>query len=188
MERFFAFAVIALMCLPALVSCKKDKTSSSNFFKIDGEEQTIILARSYEDLPDEYFLTIKLEGNLEFLFELSRANKGKTIDLLKPDPLAPMPKALISGPGDITYYSIVVYDSEKPLEEYEIASGDPAVNYPALGEGSYMKIDEKNGKIVLDFELRNCRFSQPFNIDGITDGATISGHYDGFEKYIAPPK
>ena len=183
MKRFFAFAVIALMCLPALVSCKKDKTSSTNFLKIDGEEQKIISAE-FLDEPDEYFLIIHTEGNLGFDFELSKANKGEKIDLLKPDPLAPTPKAAISDLGEIIYYSIVTYDTETPLLTYEIASGNPKTPRPALGEGSYMKIDEKNGRIVLDFELRNCRFDTPFQANDIT----ISGHYDGFEKYIAPPK
>jgi hypothetical protein len=76
MKRFFAFAVIALMCLPAFVSCKKDKTSSTNFLKIDGEEQKIISAE-FLDEPDEYFLIMHTEGNLGFDFELSKANKGE---------------------------------------------------------------------------------------------------------------
>lgn len=187
MKRFFAIAAIALMCVPAFVSCKKDNKddkdnpASKNVFSIGDQEKTVVSAEYMDDDPNEYFLTIELEDETVFEFELSKANKGKRIDLLQPDPLAP--KAVTEA-VDATYYSVLVYDTHDWSTRRELANGNPESVLPALGEGSYMQIDGEGDDIVLDFELKGCNFSTPFEANGIT----IAGHYKGFKKYVAPPK
>ena len=47
-----------------------------------------------------------------------------------------------------------------------------------------MQIDEENGKIILDFELRNCPYNAAFEVGNLT----IVGHCKNFEKYVLPPK
>ncbi len=187
MKKFFAIAAIALMCVPAFVSCKKDNKdnkdnpASKNVFSISDQEKTVVSAESLTD-DNEYFLIIELEDETVFEFELSKANKGRKINLLEPDPIS---KAEITEAVDAVYYSIVVYKAGDLTSMHEIVNGNPKSTSPrTLGEGSYMQIDEEDGDIVLDFELRNCNFSTPFKANGIT----IAGHYKGFEKYVAPPK
>jgi hypothetical protein len=182
MKKFFAFAAIALMCVPAVVSCKKDNKpgDKANFLSFGSQEKTIVDA-DYIDDPNDYFLTINLDDEIAFEFELSKANKGKRIDLLQPDPLAP--KAVTEA-VDATYYSVLVYDTHDWSTRRELANGNPKSVLPALGEGSYMQIDGEGDDIVLDFELKGCNFSTPFEANGIT----IAGHYKGFKKYVAPPK
>ena len=182
MKKFFAFAVIALMCVPAFVSCKKDNKpgDKANVLSIGSQEKTIVDA-DYIDDPNDYFLTINLDDGIAFEFELSKANKGKKIDLLQPDPLAP--KAVTEA-VDATYYSVLVYDTHDWSTRRELANGNPKSILPALGEGSYMQIDGEGDDIVLDFELKGCNFSTPFEANNIT----IAGHYKGFKKYVAPPK
>ena len=183
MKKIFAIAAIALMCIPALVSCKKDNGDpDKNFLSIDGQEKTVVLA-SYLNNDNKYLLTIKLEDGTCFDFELDKANKGKKIDLLQPDPLAPS-KALTKSSG-VTYYYICVYNIRESSFRIAIANGDPeSLFLNHLGEGSYMQIDEKDGKIILDFELRNC----PENTILGTGTPTIVGHCNNFEKRVLPPK
>ena len=185
MKKIFAVAAIALMCVPAFVSCKKGnkggETPSTKSVTIDGQEKTVVSAVCAED-PDEYLLTVAIEDNISFSFELDKANKGKRIDLLQPDPLAS--KALVVD-GSSNFYFISVFKSDGSGLRFALANGDPdSVFLNPLGEGSYMQIDEKDGDIVLDFELRDC----PYNDALGTDGLTIAGHVKGFEKYIRPPK
>ena len=150
-------------------------------FSIGDQEKTVVSAESLTD-DNEYFLIIELEDETVFEFELSKTNKGKKINLLEPDPVS---KAEITEAIDAVYYSIVVYKAGDLTSMHEIVNGNPKSTSPrTLGEGSYMQIDEEDGDIVLDFELRNCNFSTPFKANGIT----IAGHHKGFEKYVAPPK
>ena len=185
MKKIFAIAAIALMCIPALVSCKKDNgnpDTDKNFLSIDGQEKTVVLA-SYLNNDNKYLLTIKLEDGTCFDFELDKANKGKKIDLLQPDPLAPS-KASTKSSG-VTYYYICVYNISQSSYRIAIVNGDPeSIFQNPLGEGSFMQIDEKDGKIILDFELRNC----PENAILGTGTPTIVGHCNNFEKRVLPPK
>ena len=181
MKRIFAFAAIALMCLPAFVSCKKDNKqrskSDSNeaFLSIGGEEQSNVGAYFLYD-PSVYFLTVQTKEGLGLEFILDKDNKGKKIDLLEPDPLAP--KA-VSSSGKVNYYHITVFNFNLSPFRFALVDGDPESKLlNPLGEGSYMQIDEKDGKIVLDFELRDC----PGNAALGDGGQTIIGHFKGFDE------
>ncbi|MBR6054711.1 MAG: hypothetical protein IKP46_05170 [Bacteroidales bacterium] len=187
MKKFFAIAAIALLCVPAFVSCKKDnkggdKTPSTNFLSFGGQQKTVVSAEYLGDDPDEYYLIIQLEDGITFEFELAKGNKGKKIDLLQPDPLA---SKAVTETVETVYYSVLVYNAMDWSSRRELANGNPKSTLPtSLGEGSYMQIDGEGDDIVLDFELRNCNFSTPFEANNIT----IAGHYKGFERYVAPPK
>ena len=186
MKKFFAIAAIALLCVPAFVSCKKDnkggdKTPSANFLSFGSQQKTIVSAEYLGDDPNEYYLIIELEDGITFEFELAKGNKGKKIDLLQPDPLA---SKATTETVETVYYSILVYDTNNWNLKHEFANGNPDSHLPALGKGSYMQIDGEGDDIVLDFELRNCSLSTPFEANNIT----IAGHYKGFERYVAPPK
>ena len=178
MKKILAIAAIALLCVPAFVSCKKDKKGSKSdsneaFLSIGEEEKSIAGAYFLYD-PSVYFLTVQTEEGLSLEFMLDKDNKGRKIDLLEPDPLAP--KAVISS-GKINYYHITVYNFNLSSLRFALANGDPdSVFQNPLGEGSYMQIDEKDGKIVLDFELRDCPFNDALGADGLT----IVGHFKGF--------
>ena len=188
MKKFFAIAAIALLCVPAFVSCKKENKENKenpvieNFFSIGDQEKTVDSAEYLDGDPNEYFLIIELDDGIIFEFELAKGNKGQKINLLEPDPIS---KAAITEAVDAVYYSVLVYDSKDWSTRRELANGNPKSTSPrTLGEGSYMQIDEEDGDIVLDFELRNCNFSTPFEANNIT----IAGHYKGFVKYVAPQK
>ena len=174
MKKFFFTAAIALMCVPAFISCKKDKgdPEQKNFFKIGDVEKVVNIAEFLES-ENVYDLYIEIEGAYTFRFLVDRNNKGKKIDLLQPDPLT-------KGWG-FTCFKVEVHDSNLWSECSTIAYGDPlGEEQPKVGEGSFMQVDEKDGEIVLDFELKGCTFTVPFP----ADGATISGHQKGFKVII----
>ena len=180
MKKILAIAAIALLCVPAFVSCKKDKkgskSDSNEAFLSIGEEEKSIAGAYFLYNPSMYFLTVQTEEGLSLEFILDKDNKGKRIDLLQPDPLAPKAVTQIGG---VNYYHIIVYNLNLSPLRFELANGDPESKLQIpLGEGSYMQIDEKDDKIVLDFELIDCPASAALG-DG---GQTIVGHFKGFEE------
>ena len=167
MKKIFAIAAVALMCLPAFVSCKKNEENSEkkNFFSIDGVNKTVDIAYSVEH-DDYYDLNIQLVDNFTFRFIIDKANVGKKINLREPDPL--------TKGWPFKVYQVLVFDTSDSEVSSDIADGWPPRD--DLGEGSYMQIDDNDGEITLEFDIRGASFTKPF----VADNSNISGYQKGF--------